>query len=307
MRLLKRSADSASKNIVLITNEAALLPLAGASGLHVAKNLQSKPEIPPSPVEAGSEKPAAPADPDAEVDADDAKLDHHRSIGALAAAIAIDEPETIPLEDADEEQTEAAAKSKKAPKDKKLKVPNFERFRLGLVLAAAGGAALIVFLILAMFVLPKATVTLQTEATPVSANFELDTSTKVTELDEKQGLIPAELKSTTLTSTQKVQATGEQNNGKKASGSVDMTARKCSGNPFDFPSDVAAGTGISTNGLFYITQQVTSFHGTGVDGGCYTYAANSSTSVIAQSAGTKYNVSGATFSVTGRSDVSATG
>src|SRR5437763_8741396 len=49
MRLLKRSADSVGKNVVLITSEPALMPLAGAAGLHVAKNLTSKPEIPPSP------------------------------------------------------------------------------------------------------------------------------------------------------------------------------------------------------------------------------------------------------------------
>src|SRR4051794_34031489 len=46
MKLLKRSADTAGKDVVLVTNEHALLPLAGAAGFHVAKNLQSKPEIP---------------------------------------------------------------------------------------------------------------------------------------------------------------------------------------------------------------------------------------------------------------------
>src|SRR5947209_6825023 len=52
MRLLKRSSDNARKNVVLITAEKALLPLAGAAGLHVAKSLQSKPEIPAPPQEA---------------------------------------------------------------------------------------------------------------------------------------------------------------------------------------------------------------------------------------------------------------
>jgi hypothetical protein len=49
MKLLKRSADGADKNVVLITSEHALLPLAGAAGLHVAKNLQSRPEVPDAP------------------------------------------------------------------------------------------------------------------------------------------------------------------------------------------------------------------------------------------------------------------
>ena len=46
MKLLKRSAESAKKNVVLITTEAGLLPLAGAVGLHVAPTPQSKPEVP---------------------------------------------------------------------------------------------------------------------------------------------------------------------------------------------------------------------------------------------------------------------
>src|SRR3954463_11361384 len=49
MKLLKRAADGSDKHLVLITSEAGLLPLAGAAGVHVAKTLTSKPEIPASP------------------------------------------------------------------------------------------------------------------------------------------------------------------------------------------------------------------------------------------------------------------
>ncbi|HVA11043.1 MAG TPA: hypothetical protein VNG32_02650, partial [Candidatus Dormibacteraeota bacterium] len=49
MKLLKRAADAEKKNAVLITSETGLLPLAGMAGIHVAKTLNSKPEIPPSP------------------------------------------------------------------------------------------------------------------------------------------------------------------------------------------------------------------------------------------------------------------
>lgn len=48
MKLLKKAATSSKKNIVLITSEQGLYPLAGAAGIHVAKSLQSKPAIPPS-------------------------------------------------------------------------------------------------------------------------------------------------------------------------------------------------------------------------------------------------------------------
>ena len=49
MKLLKRVADGSKKRVVLITSENGLLPLAGSVGLYVAKNLQSKPEVPDGP------------------------------------------------------------------------------------------------------------------------------------------------------------------------------------------------------------------------------------------------------------------
>lgn len=302
MRLLKRSADSASKNLVLITSEAALLPLAGAASLHVAKNLQSKPEIPPSPVDSPPEKPAVPEDPDAEVESDSAKLDYHRSIGELAAVAAVTDPETIDLEDEDEPAEE---KPKKAAKDKKLKVPNFERFRLLTVGAIAAAVLFVVFIIMAIFVWPKATITLQTEATPVGASFGLTADSSAKALDEQKGVIPASLQKSILTSTQTVQATGQQNNGEKASGSVTMSAQDCV--PFNgTPSSVVAGTGINSNGLFYITQSAAQFSFDHAAGSCIYYSSGS-VSIVAQSAGTKYNVSSANFSVPSRSDVSANG
>src|ERR1700759_1233799 len=55
MKLLKRTADNAGKNLVLITSEAGLLPLAGATGLYVASTPTSKPAIPNTPGAAGDE------------------------------------------------------------------------------------------------------------------------------------------------------------------------------------------------------------------------------------------------------------
>lgn len=298
MRLLKRSSELASKNIVLITSESALLPLAGAAGIHVAKNLQSKPEIPPSPVDLPQEKPAVPEDPDAEIDAKDAKLDYHRSIGGLAAGGTVEEPETIPLEDADEAEKASKAHVKKTPKDRKLKVPNFERFRILLGLGIAGIISLITFLVFAIFILPKATITLQTEATPLSAVFTLDTSDQITTLDEEKDIIPSVLKTSDLKSNQKVQATGQQNNGKKATGTVVL--RNCTDNAVTVP----AGTGVSTAGLSYITQQSASLDSGNFDGSgnCKTSGSHTqSVNVTAQQPGAKYNIgSGQTFSVIGK-------
>ncbi len=288
MRLLKRSAKTADKNVVLITSEAALLPLAGAAGIHVAKNLQSKPEIPPSPVDAPTEKLETAVDPDAEVDKDDAKLDYHRSIGVLAATHAVDDHEAIPLDDEGADENEKPAKKTKAEKDKKLKVPDFDRFRLRMALFVLAAIGILLFLYLAFFVWPKATVTLQTEATPVSASFNLTTSPKATELDEKKGVIPASLQKSDLKSSQQVQATGQKNTGEKATGNVAMTI--CASSPAQV-SNVPAGTGISTGGLSYVTQQTASFTFTGgCSGSSFKFQSNS-VSIVAVQPGSKYNLS----------------
>jgi hypothetical protein len=297
MKLLARSAESAGKNPVLITSEGALLPLAGAAGLHVAKNLQTKPEIPDSPV-GNIRKPIddSPAEevPDGDETADEAdlpgKIDYANaaSIGALAAAHEAENPETIDLDDEDAADDDGPApKAAKTPKDKKNKVPNFDRFRLMLGLGILGVVALIVFIIMAIFVLPKATITLSTTSEPVSATFNLAASAATTALDSKAGTIPAKLESSDQTGSQSVTATGQQNNGTKATGSVKLT--NCSNSPVTVP----AGTGIAQNGLAFITQSSVALDsGNFTSGGvCKSTGSHvGNTNIVAQSAGAKYNV-----------------
>lgn len=313
MKLLKRSADAAGKNPVLITSEAALIPLAGAAGLHVAKNLQSKPEVPEAPAGAvlGRDMPAAEEGTvDSEEDLDEenlpGKIDYERSIGALAASHETDNPETIDLDDEDEAGAEASAKPAKAPKVKGVKVPNFDRFRMMLGLGVLGGLAFIVFIILAIFVLPKATITIQTTSVPVSASFNLAASTATTAVDSAKGAIPAKLETTDQTGAQQVTATGKQNNGDKATGSVNFSSRACNvTNPFNPPEKLSAGSGVTAGSLNFITQQDTTFTISGASPSgspnCYTYPSTSSTTIKALNGGSNYNMpSGTTFSLSSR-------
>src|SRR3989344_1513591 len=228
MRLLKRAADNAGKNVVLISSDSALSPLAGAAGLHVAKNLTSKPHIPPSPIPI-HEGPTQPVEAEPvvedneEVNESSAKIDYNRSIGELAASHEVEEPETIPLNDEDivaKETGDAPSPAKtKAPKDKRLKVPNFDKFRLSLGLGIAGLILLIIFIILATTVLPKANITIKTISLPVSANFNLTADANAKTLDEAKGIIPSSLQTKDQTAVAAVNATGQQNNGDKATGS----------------------------------------------------------------------------------------
>jgi len=309
MRLLRRSADNADKNIVLITKEPALLPLAGAAGLHVAESLQGTPEVPPSP------RPGAPIPPSEDIpageepdpDDDNAKLDYHRSIGVLAAAHMAkedDEAEEIDLgeEDAKDEKPAKPDKKAKEPKDSKVKIPNFDRFRVMLGLLLVGLIALIVFIILGIFVLPKATITIQTTSSPVNASFNLTTSDSAKTLDETAGTIPATLKTSDFTNVESVQATGQQNNGDKATGSVSLSAEACSpSNPFVPPPAIPNGTGVTAKGLTFKTQAATTFTITGASplgNNCFSYPSTSNTPISATSGGANYNIT-ATFTAQG--------
>jgi hypothetical protein len=308
MRLLKRSAAASSKNVVLITSEHALLPLAGAAGIHVAKNLQSKPIIPPSP-NADDDSTIDPDESVGDVEDQPEKLDYAAPVGDLAASG--DEPEEIPLDNEDEDDKKAAAvpaagaaaKNAKG-KNKALSVPNFDRFR---VLLIAGGAAivlLIIFLILAVTILPKATVTIKTSSTPVSLDTNLTASGTAKELDENKKIIPAVLKTSDQTSNQQITATGQQNNGDKAQGSVTFSI-PCS-SVGGSPPHVPAGTGVTSNGLGYITQTTTDLSNPSFGGGCHF---TGSTAIKSQSPGTKYNIGTSTFTISGSdyNNISASG
>jgi len=313
MKLLKRSADDAGKNPVLITSEAALLPLAGAAGLHVAKNLQSVPEVPSAPhghhpaTHKAEETLAEEVPEDGEASEEDlpGKIDYDsRSIGALATAHEADNTEAIDLDDEDAAD-EPKPKAAKAPKDKKNRVPNFDRFRMMLGLGILGVIALIVFIIMALFVLPKATVTLATTSEPVSANFNLNASSDTQAVDVAKGVIPAKVETTDQMSNQSVTATGQQNNGDKATGSVSMSVCVTGSTP----SDVPAGSGVSANGLSYITQQTAHFNPTfqTCGGGSGVLAKSNNVDITAQQAGSKYNTTISSATISGYSGVSAAG
>ena len=84
MRLLKRASDDSGKRTVLITSEQGLLPLAGVAGVYVAKNLQSKPEIPQIPEDSLVKDELIEAD---EIDSKTDKIDKNKSVGELSGDV----------------------------------------------------------------------------------------------------------------------------------------------------------------------------------------------------------------------------
>lgn len=327
MKLLKRSSDEAKKNLVLITNEAGLLPLAGTVGIHVAKSLQSRPEIPDGPgnVDASTES----VDEDEAGDTGDfipaeKSVDKNKSVGELAGAAGsaalskqADEDDldgTINLGDEDDDTEEGEplpARDKPAKgQNKKLKIPNFNKFRLLLALGGVVLVVLVVFLYMALSVLPKANVVIKTDSTAISSNTSLTLKVDpATGLDVKTGTMLATLQQTQKTQNQQVAATGQQNNGQKATGNIKFyncnQADTLSGTNRTIP----AGTGVTANGRTFITAQdviVPPSHFTG-GGSCKNDMPSSSIGMTAQTGGTSYNQSATNYSVAGYSSITGSG
>ncbi|MCA9342771.1 hypothetical protein KC950_02030 [Candidatus Saccharibacteria bacterium] len=308
MKLLKRTSDEVNKRVVLITSEAGLLPLAGAVGVYTAKNLQSKPEIPPAP-ESGS-----PEDEllESEEEDGDKELDKAAAVGALAGAGALkaaskDDDEDVFEQPSNSSSTKSpvstaskAAKPKKSKKDKKNKVPNFEKFRLKVVIGVVGVLLLLLFSYWAFFIAPKATVAITTETSDINTTVDFTASLSATELNVGESIVPAKQVKQNDNGSEKAPATGNKDLGTKATGSVRLSI-SC-GDVGGSPPTVPAGTGVSTGGLTFIVQSNTSLTTPSFSGGCQFIG---TAGVTAQQNGEQYNIgSGKTFTVAGYSDVS---
>jgi hypothetical protein len=323
MKLLKRTADSAKKSLVLITTETGLLPLAGTVGLYVAKNLQTKPEIPvvdgvePDAVDDLDEPDEVDFDPSAAAGKSVGDLAISSSVplvGAAAVAKGNDPIETLELDDDAPSSdgataaatTASAVKMKKPKKDKKLAVPNFESFRKKLFLIIPIGLLLLVGLFFLLSALPKAEIVVKTDTTDVNSNLALtiDTGLKAADIDKQA--IPAQLQKIDKSGSQQVAATGKKNNGNKATGNVTVT--NCDSDNVTIP----AGSGFTSGGNTYIsTHSVTvpdsNFTSPGSGSKCKNDG-KASVPVTAQAGGANYNLgSGASFKVVSNNLLSGVG
>jgi hypothetical protein len=313
MKLLKRTSDEAKKHLVLITNEAGLLPLAGSVGIYVAKTLQSKPEIPHV---AASQKESDDTEESVDMnDAEDKPLDKSRPIGehsknaAPSVAFKPDDDQPIELDNA----APAAAvvggdgKKPKGKRDKKLAIPDFNKFRLWMLLGGIGLVLLVFLWFIAFQVMPRSTILVKTDSEAIDTNIDLTLDTEAGNVDVEDAVIPATLQQTQKTGTQVVPATGQRDDGEKASGKVTLSLKDCSKSSVSIP----AGTAVSASGLTFITQQSATLKSVEIGNDCqndqFPNFSSSTVNVIAQNAGEKYNIAATSYSVAGHSNVSGSG
>jgi hypothetical protein len=323
MKLLKKSSDANKKQLVLITSEAGLLPLAGAVKLHVAKTLQSKPAIPSEPKVPSDDLALDENDADKLDDLEDEpveeepKVDKAKTVGELAAATAVgaklanNDDDTIELDNevdtagAVKPDAKKASKAKGSKGEKTPKIPNFNKFRKRTLLIGGAIVALIIVWLVGTFILPKATVTIKTDNISVNTDLIFTASTSAEEVDEEKNIVPAESKEVKKTDSEKVPATGKKNVGEKATGTVTLKLANCAKNNANIP----AGTGVSNGGLTFITQKDVTLKTLEPIQECINDSLPNLTSatvnVVAQNPGDQYNINGGrTFTVAGFLEVS---
>lgn len=293
MKLLKRTADDSKKNLVLITSEAGVLPLAGAVGVHVAKTLQSKPAIPVT-----AQLNNSPVDVDGD-DIADVEVDPQKSIGELAEEEAIE----VDNDDKPEAALAAAGAAAKSGK-KKIKIPNFDKFRLKVVLGVLALILIIVGLFFATQVMPKARVVVKTDSNSLDSELKLTVNPKATTVNEEGTVVPGIPKDVKKTDTESIPTTGQVDKGEKASGSVTLT--NCSKS--DETLIVPSGTAVTNSNLSFITQAEVSIPPSNfTGGGVCKNDSSKQVNVVAQAGGDKYNISGGrAFIVAGFSSVTGT-
>ncbi|HET8884684.1 MAG TPA: hypothetical protein VFM68_04410 [Candidatus Saccharimonadales bacterium] len=302
LRLLARAATQNGKHLVIISNNPALIALAAAAKLPIAKNLQSKPEM--------SEIAALDVDDGDDV-IDGAKL----PVGELArtadaaplGTIAVNNPaiESAVSENAAEESMRRAkppvpGQLPSKPRAKNgSKVPNFSKFRKKLLLIIAAGILLIGFLVWAIFFAPRATVLITARTTDSSVNNQIKLGDDL-KTDLKAGTLQTTTQEIKKTETVDFEATGTRDAGEKATGTMELTRT----NPSTRPVTVPVGTEFSSAGRTFVSTESatleTSLTSEGFDPGSDTV------NVQAVEPGDEYNLSARSYQ-TSQDGVSAEG
>ncbi len=284
LRLLDRMAGSSHKRLVIITNNQALIALSAVAGIPVAKNLQSKPEIAPiaaleiddgEDVIDGSNLPIGDLQKTADIPV---KGFNSAKKGSLDSDI-----DTLDIDNAVVATGVArVGDAKSAGRDSKVKIPNFGSFRKRLFIGIVAFVLLVGFFVWANIFAPaaKIVITARTTAASVSQNVTLAGNAAT---DISKGTIQSVSKQIKKDATVQFDATGQQDQGNKATGTVKLSKLSQS------DTSIPAGSNLTAaDGKVFVTQTAVTIPASIP---CFpTYCAQSTTAAVAAAAaGTVYN------------------
>lgn len=295
LKLLKKASEEAKKRVVLISSEPAIESISAVAGMHIAQSLSSKPYVPKRAKPLGSEtitskeldvvdigtvetpEEAVPADDKPQ--SDTIELDNTQSVA-----------EELP------EGTLALAGSAKVAKKKRFKIPDFSSFRLRMGLGITAVVLLIVGWVFGFVILPKASITINTDTSSQPVSMDFIARADITEINLETGELPAKKAEISKEDKVTVPATGEKNVGEKASGVVTLTNCRTGAVGITIP----AGTGFSAQGKTYSTTEAVDLGPAVIIGTCRSadfpaFGAVKNVPVIANESGEAYNIAAQTM------------
>lgn len=305
LKLLQKSAGESDKRVVLITSDHSLTALAAGLKIPVAKNLQSRPEIPQM---------ESPDMPDEEV-IDGETL----PVGELAAASGQTKP-SGPVSAADEISSQVdlrnidkpnpskamatAAKGGDKAKGKKpfIKVPNFNDFRKKFFIIGGAAVLLIAFLVWAFAIAPRATVTINAKTTAVDVDQTLSIDPTLAQSSAQDLKFKGNVQQVKKSASADFTATGTKDTGTKATGTVTLT----NGNDSNTKSVPAGTVMTAASGQRFVSTSGATVPGASVSGGSIV-PGKAQVNVEASDIGTEYNVAAQGYAVSGYDSLSASG
>ncbi len=240
MKLVARAAKECEKVAVIVTADPAIVKLAMAAQIPVAKTLQSRPVVPTPEMVKDAEKSEQVIDEDlADNNSEKAELDSLK--GKKASAKTAGEASNSPSErvsgkgadtiDLTEESLENGSKDGKKANQKGAKVkdgkkvPNFDKYRKWIILGVAAALILIVFGVWAFVFAPavKITVAMSTSSSNFSEEVHFTTDSNAENLDASVLFLQKETLESTYSDS--FEASGKEDRGERAEGTVNVTLR----------------------------------------------------------------------------------
>lgn len=314
LKLIAKTAKTLDKAVVIITLDPALMKLSAASGLPFSRNLQSRPVL-PSEFKDSPLVHKATAGHDQIIDDDEAEsLTNQKNPSSNAAVekspAMVKKPSTKPassskeLEDGKDSTVSLTADEldeSQEPSSKIIKkIPSFEKLRKWIILGIAATIILIAGGIWAFVFAPAAKIAVKIKTTPDNFSENITFVTAADQAVNKDGKILLETENLDKDGSVEFEATGERNDGDRATGKLTLTANfsfSTTSASVSSPDKISVPTGsaFAKGNLNYLTTANTEFSWDGSTTSCTARTTNTcqirkTVDAIAFEGGSKFNI-----------------
>ena len=320
LKLIAKTAKNLDKAVVIVTIDPVLMKLAATSGLPFSKNLQTRPILPSeykdTPVTA---KTPVKASPISEID-DSESSDQTEELGSKQTNLTsskktektafVNNPtdsknpqksQKEVVENLDSTELDQDSENLEEDKKKKTKkIPSFDSMRKWIILGIVLFITLVIGGVWAFVFAPAAKIMVKIKTTPDNFSENISLVNAADQSNNKDGKILLESETLEKESTIDFEATGERNDGEKASGKLTLTANFSFSTSSASPSNpdrisVPIGSAFAKGNLNYLTIANTDFSWDGSTTSCTVRTTNTcqirkTVDVIAFEGGTRFNI-----------------